>query len=135
MIVVVCLDDLGGMLFNNRRQSRDRMLIGDMLTLAGDSPVWMAPYSLNLFSDFSGADIMVSDDFLTRAGEGEYAFVEERDVSPYLQKIEKIVVYRWNRRYPRDFTFSIDLKDWELREKCNIPGYSHETITREIYER
>ena len=31
MKIIVCLDDYGGMLFNSRRQSRDRMLIDDIM--------------------------------------------------------------------------------------------------------
>jgi len=34
MIAVVCVDDRGGMLFNRRRQSQDRVLRGDLLALA-----------------------------------------------------------------------------------------------------
>ncbi len=135
MIIVVCLDDLDGMLFNNRRQSRDRQLTADLLNLVGDGVLWMAPYSLSLFPDDAPCRIEACDDFLQQAGEREYAFVEDRDVRPYLEKTEEIVIYRWNRRYPRDLTFQADLRDWDLVSETQFSGYSHEIITREIYKR
>ena len=33
MKMIVCLDDRNGVSFNNRRQSRDRVVIQDILTL------------------------------------------------------------------------------------------------------
>ena len=36
MIVMVCVDDKNGMMFNKRRQSQDRVLRQHMLELAGD---------------------------------------------------------------------------------------------------
>ena len=36
MIAVVCIDDKGGMLFNRRRQSQDRLLREDLLREAGE---------------------------------------------------------------------------------------------------
>ncbi len=34
MIIAVCTDDNNGMLFNNRRQSRDMLLIEDLIKYA-----------------------------------------------------------------------------------------------------
>ncbi len=135
MIAVVCLDDLNGMMFNSRRQSRDRLLIGDLLSLVGTGILWMAPYSLSLFPDDPGCRIEACDDFLEKAGAGEFAFVEDRDLTPYNDRTEEIVVYRWNKLYPRDMTFPLDLSMWTSDSAKEFPGYSHEIITREIYKR
>ena len=35
MIVIACLDDNGGMMFNHRRQSQDRMLRAHIAALVG----------------------------------------------------------------------------------------------------
>ena len=37
MIVIACLDDNGGMMFNHRRQSQDRMLRAHIAALVGDA--------------------------------------------------------------------------------------------------
>lgn len=47
MIVMVCVDDKNGMMFNKRRQSQDRVLRQHMLELAGDKKLWMNAYSRN----------------------------------------------------------------------------------------
>ena len=43
MTVFVCLDDRGGMLFNLRRQSRDREQMADMLRLVGTRRLYCHP--------------------------------------------------------------------------------------------
>ena len=45
MIVIACLDDNGGMMFNHRRQSQDRMLRAHIAALVGDARLWMNHYS------------------------------------------------------------------------------------------
>ena len=41
MIVIACLDDNGGMMFNHRRQSQDRMLRAHIAALVGDAMSWI----------------------------------------------------------------------------------------------
>ena len=49
MHVLLCLDDRNGMLFHNRRQSRDRTVIQNIRRTAEKSRLWIAPISLVLF--------------------------------------------------------------------------------------
>ena len=51
MKVIVCVDDNNGMMFNNRRQSRDRILIEDVVKNVVGGNLLMAPYSAPLFKD------------------------------------------------------------------------------------
>ena len=39
------------MMFNNRRQSRDRVLIDNMIKMVGDDKLYIAPYSEGLFEN------------------------------------------------------------------------------------
>ena len=41
MILVICIDENGGMLFNNRRQSQDKILRERLLSLVKDSKLMM----------------------------------------------------------------------------------------------
>lgn len=41
MILIVCVDDHNGMMFNHRRQSQDRILRGDILELTEGKILWM----------------------------------------------------------------------------------------------
>ena len=51
MKLIVCLDERKGMMFNNRRQSRDRVLIDNMIEMIGDDKLYIAPYSESLFEN------------------------------------------------------------------------------------
>ena len=46
MILIVCVDDHNGMMFNHRRQSQDRVLRADILELTDGKKLWMNAYSL-----------------------------------------------------------------------------------------
>ena len=80
-------------------------------------------------------DIFVEDDFLEKAGDQDVCFVENEPLAPYTDQINKIILYRWNRKYPADVHFDISLNGWQLVESYDFKGYSHEKITEEVYER
>lgn len=133
MNIIVCLDERNGILFHNRRQSRDAMLCADVMKISAGSTLRMNAYSAALFADYSD-HIKVSDDFLDIAQPQEFCFVENVSVFPAPKTIEKIIVYRWNRKYPADTFFSTEyLLDKQLLETMDFPGKSHPKITREVY--
>lgn len=136
MNLIVCLDDRNGMLFANRRQSRDAAVCQKILQLSADHTLWMNDYSAKLFAGMGGR-ISVADDFLGKSADGDYCFVENSDVLPYREKIEKVIIFRWNRHYPSDRKFPDTLlKDgFLLMETTDFPGKSHERITMEVYSR
>ena len=134
MILIACVDDRGGMLFNRRRQSQDRLLRQDLLEEAGGRPVWLNPYSLKQFPD-PPENLRCAEDFFRRAGEGELCFFEDLDPAPWLAEAEEVVLYHWNRTYPSDRRFPLPLTGWTLARREEFPGSSHEKITKEVYRR
>ena len=68
MILIVCVDDHNGMMFNHRRQSQDRILRGDILELAEGKILWMDAYSKKQFVEEGMTQIRVEEDFLQKAG-------------------------------------------------------------------
>ena len=129
------LEDRGGVLFNGRRVSRDRLQQMDLLRLCGGR-LWVTPASAALFA---GAEdcIAVDPDCLEKAEAGAYCFWEGAWPEQSAKRIEGIVLYRWNRAYPADLYFPLD---WEARgfaltERTEFTGSSHERITRERYQR
>ena len=56
MIIMLCVDDKDGMLFNRRRQSKDRVLYRHIVELAGSGRLWMSSYSQKQFADAGQAD-------------------------------------------------------------------------------
>lgn len=132
MYVIVCIDEQRGMLFNKRRQSRDVRIIEDISFMTKE--ICIHPFSEKLFLDKS-IQCRIDEQFLNEAKDGEYCFVENQKLSPYRNKIEKLIVYRWNRKYPSDFKLDILLEEWELVSQNEFAGKSHEKITKEVYER
>lgn len=136
MIVITCLDDDNGMFFNKRRQSRDEEVIKDILENT-DKKIWMNQYSAKLFEPFQPSKLIVEDDFFNCLKKGDYCFVENYNLKSQEDRIEYIIIYRWNRKYPADVYFDIDLiaEEWELVDTKEFRGGSHDKITREIYRR
>lgn len=135
MIIIICLDDNNGLMFNNRRQSQDSKIREDIIKHSRNTNLWMNQYSIKQFNHPEKVkNLIVDENFLTKAGENDFCFVEDQILQPYISKIEKLVVYRWNRKYPSDFYFDIDINEdkWVLLDKKNFIGTSH-NITKEIY--
>ncbi len=135
MILIVCVDDGMGMAFNRRRQSRDRILTERILDITKNSVLWTDPYSEKLFAESTSNNRRTAGDCLEKAGPGEFCFAETRDPLPYADRIEQIILFRWNRSYPSSLKFCIPLDGWKMRETRDFAGYSHEKITEEVYTR
>ena len=131
MILVVCIDDKGGMLFNRRRQSQDRLLRQDLLAEAAGAALWMNAYSAGQFAEPPG-NLRVAEDFPARAGEGEFCFFENVDPAPWLDRAEKVLIYRWNRSYPADRFFPLPLAGRSVERTEEFAGSRHERITKEV---
>ncbi len=133
MKIIVCLDNSDGMLFNNRRQSKDKNVIKDIENLVGDNLLITTPFSWLLFGD-KNIKLATTEDFLN-INTDDYCFVENRHLDKIKDKITEIIIYRWNRDYPADFYFDIDYKnDFKLVSSEEFKGNSHDVITKEIYE-
>lgn len=137
MNIIVCTDINMGMLFRNRRQSRDRVVLENILSLTTDTRLLMNNYSYSMFSSYENRNIIVDENFLDIAVPGDYCFVENVSITKYEQKIENIILYRWNRQYPYDFQFDFLLShpDWQLIESEDFSGFSHKLITKEVYSK
>lgn len=136
MKIIICVDDHGGLAFNKRRQSRDSVLIKDVCELAGKEKIYMLPYTEKLFADIPEARIKVSERPLAAAGRGDFCFSELVEVGEYADKIEELIIYRWNRSYPSDVMLDVSPEGLGLK-LCGVyefVGTSHEKITREIYK-
>lgn len=129
MKLIVCLDDKNGMMFNKRRQSRDKILIENLLEYCKGKKLYINEFSAKLFPENS---VIISAD-PPKDAENGYCFAENFFVNEEI--VEEIVVYKWNRVYPADTYFNISLQNWNLSESMDFEGSSHEKITREIYVR
>ncbi len=140
MIVIACVDNKMGMLFNQRRQSQDRALRARLLQRCRGCKLWMNAYSFRQFQEQAEAgnvSICVAENFLQQAADGEYCFVENADVTEYIAKIERIILFCWNREYPADFFWRLPLRErpWHFLSSEDFCGTSHAKITEEVYGR
>ena len=141
MIAIVCIDDNGGILFNNRRVSRDKVLTSWITEYTAGRTLWMRPYSKELFSSANADEIVnqtvkISEDYLSEAKNGDFCFVEDDGLSLFEQygnSLEALLICRWNRSYPSDVRLPDGLEAL-LPEKVVIDefeGNSHDKITIE----
>lgn len=67
MIGIVCLDQEDGLLFNGRRQSRDRVVTEKILSMTEGKPLWMSAYSRRIFPE--DAPVCVAEDLMGKLEE------------------------------------------------------------------
>lgn len=134
MILIAAIDDNGGMLFNHRRQSQDQAVRARILQEAAGAQLWMNAYTRKQFSE-DADNITVDEACLEHCGDGEYCFIENLSALSAEPRIEKIILFKWNRHYPGDFFFDVPLEHWTLASNEDFEGSSHETITMEVYTR
>ena len=131
--IIICVDNKMGTMFNNRRQSRDRVLCRKIAEITNGSRLFVKSYSAELFRQ-SDACVICDDNYLMCAENGDFCFVEGDELLPYADRIENIIICRWNRDYPGDKHFDIDLSSgWKMDCVEEFPGSSHEKITLERY--
>ena len=131
MKMILCLDDNNGMLFNDRRQSRDRALIEDVFNNLIEEKLNVFEFSKTLFSEYEDKICIVNE----LVNDGIY-FVENLDVTPFLSNITEVIVYKWNRVYPADFYCEIDFSaSFFIAEQTDFKGSSHEKITRIVWRK
>ena len=131
MHLIVCTDNHMGLGFNGRRQSRDRVLSSYLLKYVDGKPLWMAEYSAGLFDPAD--NILVSPDFLLNAQDADFCFAEGLDPEIVKDRIQSLILCRWNRDYPADRFMTLDLSAWHLGEVREFSGSSHEKLTIEVY--
>lgn len=133
MNIILCVDKNNGMLFGGRRLSQDCILREKILEIVGESKLWVNSYTAKQFENQES--LTVSDNFLSEAQSGEFCFVENEEID--IEKAEKVYIFNWNRVYPADTFFEIDLKanGFKKSGKDEFQGNSHKKITLEIFSR
>ncbi len=134
MKVIVCIEDRGGMMFNKRRGSRDRLVSLDMLVEAGAGRLYIEPYSEKLFRG-NEESVHVVDNVLEETPEDGCCLVEDRDLAGSEDKIDTLIIYRWNRVYPYDRQLDIDMGRYERIGQVEFAGYSHDCVTKDMFRR
>lgn len=126
---IYVVDKNFGMLFNKRRQSKDSVLIEDIVKKVQDSngSLWLSDYSRELFES---KDIPMKNilELNNNAKEEDFLFIEDVDVENFADEVE-YHIYKWDKVYPADkkFEFPSPLS-YEIKEGTTLIGSSHEKI-------
>lgn len=130
MTYICCVDDYASLSFNKRRNSSDRFVIEDIINTVVEAPLRVDTYTAKLFRDKQVPSLIVDDDCLENAKDGEFVFVERQNPSAYLKAGDQLILYHWNRHYPSDNR--LNLTGWNTLEITTgeFAGYSHEKITK-----
>ena len=134
MKIIICWSNNKGIAFHQRRVSRDAAVIADIKSLLGQQPLYIHPASQILFGE-SGIDLVCSESYLSDANDNDYVFIESDAYLSFEDDIRQIIAYNWNRDYPADTYFRMDLSAFEQVDSTILPGHSHENIQREIWNR
>lgn len=135
MFLILTVDNKNGMLFDGKRQTRDR-IVTNYIRKRGCGSLRISPRSADLFGkDMDG--VVACGEYLSNAGVTDWCFVEDpADLSTLPEKPVQVYLIKWNRDYPGDAYMPGDLLDgMALVKTREWAGYSHEKITVEIYER
>ena len=135
MTIIICTDERGGMLFNKRRVSRDEYVTLDILNTSASHTLYIKPFSEKLFADFGG--YVLCDDPLETAGCGDFAFIEDEDITPHLDKAHRLIIYNWSTSYPYELKFDTSPSELGFTrvDSKKFSGQCHDKIVKDIYEK
>lgn len=128
MTIILCLDDKNGLSFNNRRQSRDKILIEDIIQ---NNNVYILERSACLFAEYSVNKVNNVSDLPNDA----VYFHEITDPKDIIDRFDTVIIYRWNRHYPSNIKFEFAINDYKKIYEEEFVGFSHDKITKEVYNK
>ena len=139
MNIIICIDERNGMLFNHRRQSRDKAVIEKIYEITKGKNLWIREFSKALFPEKleeTETNLFLDDEMLVKAGVDDYCFVEDMELLPYINNIQKLYLFKWNRIYPQDFSLDLDVEQMFKRIYTEeFTGNSHDKVTLEVWKR
>ena len=137
MIPILCVDDRGGVMFNHRRLSRDRLLRRHLLDMLAGKTLWMNRYSREQFTETSAAHLVVDEDFLSLAGSGARALYDA-----VLEDAAALRLYCWDPFAPSqgsslgtlEFTFQREDPASDRRTYISVDLYTGMTSTFRVLQ-
>ena len=130
--IAFAVDERNGLMFNDRRVSKDSALREEVLNLArtAGGSVRVRPYSLTQFAQDD--PVQAFDAPWSDAQAGDIVFIEDVDPAT-VPGVTKVTLFHWNRTYPYDLVSTFDFGGFELTGTKEFEGSSHERITEETW--
>ena len=134
MKLILCVEENGGMAFHNRRVSKDRVQLENMMEEIKETPFYVSPYSAKMLEEYGFCGYVETTEPDQIAEEDAWYFCEFGEYEVLLPKVTEILLYQWNRRYPSNVAFDMQLlEDYEKTEETEFQGSSHDKITKIRY--
>ena len=131
MRLAFCIDKEKGLSFFNKRLSLDRLLIEKLISLSNENKIYLNSYTASQFKNKD--NLVIDNDFLNKAGKNDICFLECVEIP--IEKADELIIFNFNRVYPKDLYFNNDLSGFKRVLKEDFKGSSHNKITLEIYRR
>lgn len=127
--IALCIDKENGRSFYGRRTSSDREVRKKLLDMT--DTLYVDAYTAAQFTeDYGKKKLKVVDD---PAGIDEgTAFIELQDIP---EDADRIIIFQWPKKYPADRFLDFRLSGWRKVKKEEFPGYAHEKVTMNVWER
>lgn len=136
MILIACVDQKNGMAFSGRRQTKDREVRRRILEEAYPGKIIMSPACAAQFQEDGQNRILCRTNPMGSAPEGSRCMIETEQASLYADRVEQIILYRWNTVYPADVYFDLPLEtEWDIISRFVFDGFSHPDIVQETFVR
>ncbi len=143
MKIITCLDKNNGMSFHGKRQSRDEVVIKDIVNFISENnyKLIMNENSYRLFLKYNSEINDMKSNFICYKDSEElyddvdYCFVETFNIEKIKDEIKELIIYRWDKVYPSTIKFDVSCTTLDLFKADEIIGRSHEKIIREVYRK
>lgn len=134
MSVFICVDEKMGLLFREKRLSRDRQVIHDIVEIA-HSPIYIESYSAVLFNGLCD-DFVIKECLEPQLTKNYCCFLENMQINNFIHSADEVIIYSWNRIYPSDFFLDVDFIKYNFKNVSthDFKGHSHDKITRRIFK-
>ena len=131
MKLIVCVDKNQGMMFGGRRVSQDRAVTERIGKLTEGGRLFVTPYSQKLFPE----GMLLSGEDFSSVGSEDFYFLEDGPMPT--EPVDEVYVFCWNRKYPADRLFSMDLagEGFKKVKQEEFAGSSHDKITLQCYRK
>ena len=68
------------------------------MEIVKDENLWITSFSQDMFDIVENKNILIDNECINKASKNEYCFIENIDVNAIIEKVDKIILYNWNRK-------------------------------------
>ena len=135
MKVIICVDDRGGVSYHGRRLSQDRLQRIDVIQRFASHGFCMKKETADLYHQIDKRCYQVIPAWKQVLSSDRWWVSEDIEFLQWLDQLEELVIYRWNRLYPSDkkLLLSLPVADWRCILHDSFVGSSHAKIDVEHY--